>query len=131
MGWEIGFDENWNRFVGYGVTAYCDFPKCNATINRGLAYVCGNEPYGGDNGCGLFFCPDHLNYLRKGDQVCSRCGHYKDPFNPKPEHPDWIKHVLKDPTWKEWRKKNKKEVEKFIGLLLLHAASNSFNSEVK
>ena len=60
MGWSIGFDSNWNRDIGYGVPAVCDHPKCNAEIHRGLAYVCGGQPYGGEKGCGLFFCYEHL-----------------------------------------------------------------------
>jgi len=52
MGWSIGFDSRWNRDIGYGVPAYCDHPKCNEEIDRGLAYVCcGEQPYGGEHGC--------------------------------------------------------------------------------
>jgi hypothetical protein len=54
MGWAVGYDENWKRYIGYGVPAYCDHPKCNKEIDRGLSYVCGGEPYGGNDGCGLY-----------------------------------------------------------------------------
>ena len=57
MSWSIGFDSNWNRDIGYGVPAYCDNPKCNKEIDRGLSYVCGGEAFGGEKGCGLYFCP--------------------------------------------------------------------------
>lgn len=39
MGWSVGFDENWQRDIGYGVPAYCDHPQCKAEIDRGLDYV--------------------------------------------------------------------------------------------
>ena len=27
MGWSIGFDSKWNRDIGYGVPATCDYPR--------------------------------------------------------------------------------------------------------
>ena len=60
MSWAIGFDSRWNRDIGYGVPATCDFPGCGVDIDRGLAFVCGGEPYGGEDGCGLYFCASHL-----------------------------------------------------------------------
>jgi len=59
VGWSIGFDQRWRRDVGYGVPATCDYPGCERSIDRGLAFVCGGRPYGGAFGCGLFFCSDH------------------------------------------------------------------------
>lgn len=105
MSWSIGFDSTWNRDIGYGVPAYCDHPKCNAEINRGLAHVCGSEPYGGEHGCGLFFCDAHLSGWRDNTRVCSRCDAYKPPYKyPKPEHPAWMEFKMTDPSWEEWRK---------------------------
>jgi hypothetical protein len=79
MSWDVGYDENWKRWIGYGVTAFCDFPGCYAKIDRGLAFVCcGNNPYGGEKGCGLYFCFDHAN----GEHRCSRCTHARKPFKP-------------------------------------------------
>ncbi len=102
MGWSIGFDEHWQRDIGYGVPAYCDHPDCNTEIDRGLANVCCNEePYGGDEGCGLYFCGKHHPYV--GGQ-CTRCYHHAKTFEPKPDHPDWIKHKATDSSWAEWRK---------------------------
>jgi hypothetical protein len=46
MSWAIGYDGRWKRDIGYGVPAYCDHPGCNEEIDRGLAHVCGGEPYG-------------------------------------------------------------------------------------
>jgi hypothetical protein len=105
MGWAIGYDRRWGRDIGYGVPAYCDFPRCSAEIDRGLAYVCCNqEPHGGERGCGLYFCPKHLG-LR-----CSRCRNYRPPFTPKLDHPDWIRHKLTDESWAEWRAENPEAV---------------------
>jgi hypothetical protein len=104
MGWSLGFDDNWKRWIGYGVVAYCDHPKCNKKIDRGLAYVCCNQqPYGGENGCGLYFCEKH----RGLDDKCERCEKKRKPFKAKPEHPEWIKHLLTDESWAEWREENK------------------------
>lgn len=72
MSWAIGFDEKWQRDIGYGVPAYCDHPGCKAEIDRGLPYVCGGEPYGGSNGCGLYFCEKHLTsrlFARSEEQL--------------------------------------------------------------
>jgi hypothetical protein len=100
MGWAIGFDSNWNRDIGYGVPAICDHPGCEAEIDRGLAYVCGDEPYGGDKGCGLFFCPKH----QVGEhQTCQRCVDGLPPFEPKPDDPVWTHHKETDPSWASWR----------------------------
>jgi hypothetical protein len=101
MGWSIGFDSNWQRDIGYGVPAYCDHPACLERIDRGLAYVCGGEPYGGEEGCGLYFCDGHHPYI---GQLCDRCAHGNSPFNPKPDHPDWIHFKATDESWVEWRK---------------------------
>lgn len=108
MSWSIGFDSNWQRDIGYGVPAFCDHPRCKAEIDRGLSYVCGGEPYGGDKGCGLYFCGEH----RSGGwgvgvvNRCSRCRHRKQPFAAKPDHPRWIAHKLTDESWATWRDEN-------------------------
>lgn len=98
MGWSIGFDSHWQRDIGYGVPAYCDHPRCTAEIDRGLAYVCGGEPYGGERGCGLYFCGTH-----GGGFLCSRCRHRKRPFEAKPDHPRWTRHKLTHHSWAQWR----------------------------
>ena len=115
MGWSIGYDHNWKRDVGYGVPAVCDHPQCNAAIDRGLAYVCGGEqPYGGDHGCGLYFCSGHLllHHFR-GARLgfyCKRCISWKPPYNPKPDVREWLEHKLTDGSWKEWRDQNPEEI---------------------
>lgn len=108
MSWSIGYDVQWQRDIGYGVPAYCDSPGCYAEINRGLSYVCGSEPYGGERGCGLYFCEAHRAYHQfrgtdDGHEYCKRCIANKPPYKPKLEHPDWLQHKATDPSWEEWR----------------------------
>lgn len=102
MGWSIGYDKTWGRDIGYGVPAICDHPGCNKAIDRGLSHVCCDEqPYGGDNGCGLYFCREHL---RSGK--CERCAKGHEPYNPFPAKPDtieWMNHKLTDESWAKWR----------------------------
>jgi hypothetical protein len=106
MGWSIGYDDNWKRDVGYGVPATCDHPGCDVAIDRGLAYVCGGDPYGGEHGCGLFFCEKHRYYAARRDaELCARChaSRHNNPFKPKPDTAEWITHKLTHPSWAEWR----------------------------
>lgn len=119
MGWSIGYDTNWRRDVGYGVPATCDHPGCGAAIDRGLAYVCGGEPYGGDFGCGLFFCEDHRRYYNKRQpgitvsvRLCDRCGKRSKagPFKPTEDVPEWISWKLTDQSWAAWRQDNPDQV---------------------
>lgn len=112
MGWQIGFDNKWQRDIGYGVPAICDHPGCSNEIDRGLSYVCANmEPYGGERGCGLFFCNEHQHSTEKHTQLCSRCLRGNKPFTPKPDTDEWIKWKLEDPSWEEWRNENQDWVE--------------------
>jgi hypothetical protein len=110
MGWSIGWDGHWRRDIGYGVPAFCDHPKCDRVIDRGLAFVCGGEPYGGEVGCGLYFCEDHRVGRRRDATVCSRCANYRPPYAAKPDHPRWLRHKLTDDSWAEWRNENREEV---------------------
>ena len=124
MGWSIGYDDNWQRDIGYGVPATCDHPECNAKIDRGLAHVCGGEPYGGEDGCGLYFCGAHLLPRR-----CERCSDRTDDaefvhFEPKPDHPEWIEWKLIDPSWQQWREENRDQVEKMKAVLSTHAGED-------
>ena len=130
MSWAIGYDRNWKRDVGYGVPAKCDHPDCDAQIHRGMAYVCGNDVYGGEHGCGLFFCETHQTfaYTPEGYELlddagndlpwmCERCverhehpDREVDPFDAKPDVPEWINWKLTDESWQEWRSENPAEV---------------------
>lgn len=114
MGWSIGYDDNWKRDIGYGVPAICDHPDCDEDINRGLAYVCcSEEPYGGEHGCGLFFCGSHLTHDRSRDEGpafrCARCNNLQGPFDPKPDTQEWRDHKKTHPSWAEWREKHPAE----------------------
>lgn len=118
MGWSIGFDSTWERDIGYGVPAMCDHPGCSSLIDRGLSYVCGGEPYGGEVGCGLYFCHDHRKYYNKRSygeivtvELCYRCGHNKKPYKPTLDVLKWVRWKLTDLSWERWRKENPKIVE--------------------
>jgi len=117
-----------HRWGGYGVPAICEYLKCNKEIDRGMSYACGGEPFS-EIGCDRYFCREHLlieNWNEeKGEwckhkedceckfvEVCERCASGKEPFPYKSEHPKWVKHLLTDKTWREWRNKNKDEVKK-------------------
>lgn len=119
MGWSIGFDNNWHRDVGYGVPAICDKPKCNEKIDRGLSYVCGSDMYGGEYGCGLYFCGKHLQYQkpRGADgnvQRCPSCIKGHPTYSAKPDTEEWIKHKLTDESWAEWREENQEQVRVYL-----------------
>ncbi len=105
MGWEIGYDIKWHRDIGYGVPAFCDHPECTEEIDRGLSYVCGGEPFGGEMGCGLYFCEKHRcsGACLRNCSLCERCAADEPPFDPKPDHPRWTHHKATDPSWAKWR----------------------------
>lgn len=103
-----GVYERNGRWAGYGVPAICDYPACGARIDRGLGYICEGPM---DSGCGLFFCSDHLWLGHGGDQLCQRCCDDEPPFDPTPDTPEWIKHMLTDETWQQWRDENPAAVQ--------------------
>ena len=106
VSWAVGFDPTWQRDIGYGVPAYCDHPECAVEIDRGLSYVCGGDAYGGEHGCGLFFCTGHLLHVARHGatvQLCERCTRGLIPYEPKADHPSWIAHKNTDPSWAAWR----------------------------
>lgn len=121
MGWSIGYDEKWKRDIGYGVPAVCDQPDCGESIDRGLSFVCGGEPYGGEYGCGLYFCGQHLlgeveSLPAVGESqtypvpVCDRCEVAAEPYEPTGDVAVWIAHKLTDKSWARWRAENPDEV---------------------
>lgn len=129
MGWEIGYDTKWKRDIGYGVVAYCDYPGCSEKIDRGLGHVCANQqPYGGDHGCGLYFCSKHLVWnARIGGFSCERCQEGKEPFKPVYyEHPEWVKHKLTDQSWHAWRVRSPHEVERLVWLEIARRYRDEF-----
>src|SRR3954451_17828938 len=48
------------REAGYGVEATCDEDGCTEKIDRGMGYLCGDEPGEDEFGCGKYFCGRHL-----------------------------------------------------------------------
>lgn len=112
MSWSIGYDNKWKRDIGYGVPCWCDHPGCTEEINRGLSYVCGGEPYGGEAGCGLYFCEQH-----RFPTLCDSCLHERPKdFDAKPDHPEWIHWKLTDASWAEWRAENPDFVKAHSGV---------------
>lgn len=110
MGWSIGYDESRKRDIGYGVPATCDHPGCGKAIDRGLAYVCASEqPHGGD-GCGLYFCGEHLHYHEELGMACERCCEGNTPFEPTPDTHEWVRWKLTDESWQLWRDEHPDEV---------------------
>lgn len=121
MGWAVGYDTKWHRDIGYGVPATCDHPGCGAGIDRGLSYVCGSEPFGGEHGCGLYFCARHMGPRkpRGSDKYvdnCLRCQSYRKPYSPTPDTAEWINHKLTHSTWQQWRDENPAEVARLADL---------------
>lgn len=114
MGWAVGYDSTWHRDIGYGVPATCDHPGCGAEIDRGLAYVCGGEPYGGEDGCGLYFCDKHLTGRR---HLCARCEDGSAPFAPTTDTKEWMRHKLTDQSWARWRQENPEDVAEILRAL--------------
>jgi hypothetical protein len=117
MSWAVGYDANWHRDIGYGVPAICDQPGCGEPIDRGLGYVCGGKAYGGEHGCGLYFCGAHLTGVIEHHgggwaHVCERCDVGLPPFEPTPDTAEWMRHKLTDESWERWRSENPDEVER-------------------
>lgn len=106
MGYAIYWVDKHRRFGGYGVPAQCEHPDCRRRIHRGLAFLCGSEPGGDETGCGLYFCEKH----RLGVGLCERCAKGKRPFRAKPDTKVWMRHLLKNRTWRQWRDENPREV---------------------
>ncbi len=111
MSWGLGYDPRWQRDVGYGVPATCDHPGCTAEIDRGLAHVCGGEPFGGEHGCGLYFCVEHHS---QGEpcNLCGQCAKNEAPFAPTQDLREWMMHKLTDQSWERWRIENPEPVER-------------------
>lgn len=61
--------------AGYDVADVCHQPDCEAKIDRGLAFLCGDSPGREDDaGCGWWYCSAHLVCTgRPGVQRCESC----------------------------------------------------------
>jgi hypothetical protein len=54
------------RECGYGIMATCDHPGCDAVIDRGYDYLCGQPDHigtGGGVGCLGYFCQKHRGFV--------------------------------------------------------------------
>lgn len=105
------------RFGGYDVPATCDFPECEAVIDRGLEFCCGGGP---DATCGKYFCYNHQkeadydeddDYEDKETEYwqCPRCSSqaWDTPEYPKKKERDiWIEWVKTDDSWSQYRDEN-------------------------
>lgn len=118
------------RWGGYGVPTYCEFPSCRKVIDRGISYACGGEPFS-EHGCDRYFCSKHLKHTYfnpeeedgickheedcecESAEVCIRCAKGEASFPYKQEHPKWMRHLLKDESWEDWRKSDPETVEEF------------------
>lgn len=104
--------EEGGRWCGYGVPAICDMPGCDAHIDRGLAYKCEEHTaYNKDGidevvgeGCGLFFCGDHRYESH-------------DAAVPSPDTEEWIRHMLVDFSWDQWRRANRDKLTALLDQL--------------
>lgn len=110
MGYSVHEDRSGGRWAGYGVPAECDWISCSEKIDRGMAYKC--EEHGPDvDGCGLFFCYEH----RKAP------GH-DTMATPKPDTDEWVRHMLTDPSWRQWRDLHAPRVAVLAGMLAAAAS---------
>lgn len=86
MGWGSGVNYE-GREIGYTREGVCETEGCDVKIDLGLGYCCG-ELLGvsGEEGCGHYFCGDHLFYTPLGQRCppcadedekthCGECGH--------------------------------------------------------
>lgn len=95
------------RWAGYGVPAICDHPECEAEIDRGFSYRCGEDD---EAGCGLSFCASHLLIGGVDPEMCIRCCEEEPPFTPKPDTAEWESWMLTDDSWRTWRDENPERV---------------------
>ncbi len=63
MGWAYCGKDDSDREIGYCIMATCDKKGCDNVIDRGLGYVCGTMHGPDDDGCGRYFCGDHLGFV--------------------------------------------------------------------
>jgi hypothetical protein len=75
--------------AGYAVDTVCEQDGCEEQIDRGLAYLCGETPGGDEDGCGGYFCGQHLYMaldLPAAEGLCKPClDRYSAVEHPAPE----------------------------------------------
>lgn len=104
MGWAVGYDDDHDRWRGYGVPAHCDATGCQVEIDRGLGWVCsahlGDEDFD-DLEHPIFVCAEHS------------CADVDEAAIWQVEHPHWVAHILADTSWQQWRDENAARVAQF------------------
>jgi hypothetical protein len=102
----MGYSVYWanGRWQGYGVPAYCDYPGCKEKIDRGMGWQHKEEkefsdPY-------TFCCSKHCHEPLESFYVDTEI-----------EHPEWLKHILTDDSWKQWRDEKPEIVERYRKIL--------------
>ena len=84
MGWGNCGTDSQGRPIGYVFEATCDHPGCDAKIDRGLSYACGDMHGETEVSCEKYFCDKHRrNFIRvsgfrhesdtRDEQVCDAC----------------------------------------------------------
>lgn len=106
MGYAVYEDPNApGRWAGYAVPAECDWPDCHECIDRGLGWKC-DEHAEFEGGCGLFFCSRHEHRFDEHAGI-----------EPKPDTAEWMRHMLTDDSWEQWRAEHPERVEAMRALL--------------
>lgn len=108
MGYGVYEDTEHGRWAGYMVPAECDMPRCENKITRGMDYKCDShagaevdgEYVSVEEGCGLFFCHSHLY----------DGGEAHADVEAKPDSGEWMRWMLTDGSWEEWRAENPERV---------------------
>lgn len=102
------------RWAGYMVPGICDHLDCSnpLALGRGLDNKCETDYDEDDNGngivaegCGLFFCGEHLGVS---------CTKAHLAFRPKPDTVEWEGHILSDDSWAKWREEHKTRVAEML-----------------
>lgn len=116
MGYGVYPDPEHDRWAGYMVPAECDKPGCEKKITRGMDYKCDShagaevdgEYVSVEEGCGLFFCHSHLYDGAEHDGV-----------EAKPDSGEWMRWMLSDDSWEQWRTENPERVATMRELVAL------------
>ena len=77
MGWGNCGEDSTGRPIGYLFEAICDEPGCEAEIDRGLAYACGDMHGESEYACEQYFCQKHMTVVEtpQGETIgiCALC----------------------------------------------------------
>ena len=100
----MGYGVYWanGRWQGYEIPAFCDYPGCKEEIDRGMGWQHQEDE---EEPPSVFCCLDHTLEPIELFEVEEK------------EHPEWLKHILTDESWKEWRNKEPEIVKKYKAML--------------